>query len=196
MKDLLLELIPNAPKLGLYTAPEIPPDKLSNALSDYAAGVHREDVLALYDATLLGNAKDGAVFTATEMVFQNNALEPAQTIRYDDLVHVEMHKRLLGGRRVQVDVNSGRASVTFTIDFSGKSEAAEYVSRFLQEAMLQTTAREMDRPNVGVQPASQGGKTGSGSDIQAVSAALGKLLSDGKLSDVDHKELLDLLKEL
>lgn len=189
MKDLLLQLLPNAPHLGLYTVPEIPPDKLRNALSDYAGAVHREDVLALYDATLLGNAKDGAVFTATELVFQNNALESAQTIRYEDLVHVEMHKRLLGGRRVHLDVNRGRATITVTIDFSGKPGAADYVSRFLQEAMLQTTEREMD------QPASSSGKTTrSGSDIQAVSVALDKLLADGKLSEEDHKELLETLK--
>ena len=136
MKDLIEQYIPHAPPLGLYVQPDIPDDKLTNALSDYAHGVRKEDVVALYDATLFGSAKDGAVMTAERIVFQNTDLQPAQEMRYDDIVNVSRKKRLLGGAKVVVDLNAGQATVTHTIDFSGKGAAAQYVARFLHEAMM------------------------------------------------------------
>lgn len=189
MKDLVLELIPHAPKMGLYTLPDIPADKLRNALSDYASTVHREEVLALYDATLLGNAKDGAVFTADRLVFQNNNLEPAQTVRYEDIIHIETRRKLLGGRTLQLDVNRGRATVNLAIDFSAKADAAQYVARFLQEALHRGIAAEMDRP-AATQP-----RTSSGSDIAAVEQVLNALRSDGSLTEEDYERILRVLQE-
>lgn len=131
MKELVEQFLPHAPQLGLYRHPSIPDDKLKNALEDYAHTVDRADVLALFDATLFGSAKDGAVFTADRLVFQNTDLQPAQEMRYDDIVGVESKRRLLGGSKILVDHNQGQATVTHTIDFSGKGDAAEYVERFL-----------------------------------------------------------------
>lgn len=133
MRNLIEEYIPHAPRLGLYRHPDIPDEKLSNALKDYAHAVARDEVLALYDATLFGSAKDGAVLTEDRIVFQNTDLQPAQEMRYDDIVRVVSKKRFLGGYKVIVDHNQGHATVTHTIDFSGKGEAAQYVARFLHE---------------------------------------------------------------
>ena len=47
MKDLILELIPHAPQMGLYVIPSIPPDKLRNALHDYAPSMQPDEVVAL-----------------------------------------------------------------------------------------------------------------------------------------------------
>jgi hypothetical protein len=58
-------------------------------------------------------------------------------MRYEDIVNVVSKKRFLGGMMVLVDHNQGHATVTHTIDFSGKGEAAQYVARFLHEAMIQ-----------------------------------------------------------
>ena len=135
MKDILEQYIPHAPQLGLYRHPNIPPEKLANALKDYARTVDRDDVLALYDATIFGSAKDGALMTADRIVFQNTDLEPAQEMRYTDIVNVVSKKRFLGGRKILVDHNQAHATVTHTIDFSGKADAAQYVARFLHEVM-------------------------------------------------------------
>jgi len=107
-------------------------------LTDYAHTVQRHEVIALYDATLFGSAKDGAVFMADRIVFQNTDLQPAQEMRYNDIVNVTSKRRFLGGSKVVVDLNAGHATVTHTIDFSGKGDAAQYVARFLHEAMLST----------------------------------------------------------
>ena len=136
MRELIEQYIPHAPRLGLYRYPHIPDDKLTNALEDYAHTVSADEVVALYDATIFGSAKDGAVLTEERIVFQNTDLHPAQEMRYEDIVNVSSKKRLLGGNKVMVDHNEGHATVTHTIDFSGKGEAAQYVARFLHEAMI------------------------------------------------------------
>ena len=78
MRDLIKELIPHAPHLGLYVHPDIPPEKIRNALSDYARSMQPDEVVALYDGTLIGNARDGAVFARDRFVFQNFKLDPVQ----------------------------------------------------------------------------------------------------------------------
>ncbi|MEX2400623.1 MAG: hypothetical protein WD423_07610, partial [Rhodothermales bacterium] len=136
MRQLVEELIPHAPQMGLYLAPNIPPSKLRNALGDYADSIEASEVLALYDATLMGNAKDGALFTADRLVFQNHGLDPVHEVRYADVVGVNPRRKWIGGRRVVLKVNRGRATFDVTIDFSGRPEASDFVARFLKEAML------------------------------------------------------------
>jgi hypothetical protein len=80
------------------------------------------------------------VLTADRIVFQNTDLEPAQEMPYEDIVNVVSKRRLLGGKKVVVDLNAGHATVTHTIDFSGKGQAAEYVARFLHEVMVHGAA--------------------------------------------------------
>ena len=191
METLLREYLPNAPNLGLYLAPEIPRPKLSAALGDYAHGVRPDEVLALYDATRLGSGKDGALFLADRFVFQNHNLQTPQTIRYEDVVRVEAKRLLLGGRRLEVDVNRGRATVTETLDFSGQPGAAEFVERFLREAMLRSAAREEEGPGPGASV-----RTAAGSDVEAVARALDHLKAQGALAPSDHLRLLDLLRSL
>jgi hypothetical protein len=193
MESLLREYLPHAPNVGLYLAPEIPPAKLRAALADYGADARPEEVLALYDATRLGSGKDGALFLADRFVFQNHDLQPAQTVRYHDVVRVEARRLLLGGRKVEVDVNRGRATVTETLDFSGQPGAAEFVERFLKEAMLASAApereviREEERPGI---------RTAAGSDVEAVGRALDRLKAQGALAPSDHLRLLDFLRGL
>ncbi|GAB5536557.1 MAG: hypothetical protein Rubg2KO_28060 [Rubricoccaceae bacterium] len=184
MTDLIREYLPHAPDMGLFVAPEIPDRKLVAALGDYAVDVDPDDVLALYDATRLGSAKDGAVFLADRVVFQNNDLQTPRPIRYEDIVGVESKRKLLGGRSVNVDLNRGRATVTETIDFSGQPAAAEYVERFLREAMMRSVRSHTDGPTA---------PTSHGTDREAVRDALHQLVQLGRLSPADEKRMLDVL---
>ncbi len=186
MDKLIRKYIPEAPKMGLYVAPNIPSNKLKNALKDYAKNVRPEDVLALYDCTLMGSAKDGAVFTTESLTYQNNDLEPPQTIRYTDIVNLNIKKRFLGGRELEMDVNRANATVTHTLDFSGQPDAAEYVARFLHEAMLYSVHEaEKDPP----------GYSTTGSDLTVVNEALKDLRDAGLLSVRDYHRILEVLLE-
>ena len=176
MTDLLREYLPTAPDLGLYVAPDIPQAKLRAALADYAPEVDAEDVVALYDATRLGSAKDGAVFLADRLVFQNNDLQPARVVRYEDIVGVRAKRKLLGGREVQIDLNRARATVTETLDFSGQPGAAEYVERFLQQVLSHGVRRPDTR-------APFEDPTADTSDRRAVEDALDRLVALGRLTE-------------
>jgi len=192
MKDLVRELLPHAPQMGLYVVPDLPADKRRNALQDYADEMTSDEVLALYDATLMGNAKDGALFAADRFVFQNSDLESAQTVRYRDLVGVTVKRRLLGGRKVQLDINRGRATFQLTMDFSGSTEAAEYVARFLEEAMHQSAVADMNVPGSADTPATADDEEAT--DVEAVRAALDELRDQGQLSTDDYERLVAALE--
>jgi hypothetical protein len=186
IEELVRERLPHAPQMGLYVVPDLPDKQLRNALSDYATDVDRAEVLALYDATLSGTGGDGAVFTADHFLFQNNDFQSAQRVRYQDLVGVEAHSRWfgLGGKRVSLEVNRGRATFDLTMDFSGAPEAAEYVADFLHAATLQGVELGRDAPGA---PAE--------TDIDAVRRALDRLRSEQKLTDADFERLIGVLTE-
>lgn len=182
--DLVRERLPHAPQMGLYVVPDVPAKLLQNALSDYATDVDRSEVLALYDATLSGTGGDGAVFTPDRFVFQNNDLQSIQTVGYQDLVGVESASRWwgLGGRKVDLTVNRGRATFDLTIDFSGAPEAADYVAKFLHAAML------MDVDLTSAEPTAE-------TDVEAVRRALERLRTQQKLSKDDYTRLIGVLEE-
>ncbi len=175
----MLDLLPTSPDDGLYTGTDIPPAKLAAALRDYARDVTPGDVRALYDATRMGSAKDGALFLADRLVFQNNSLQQPRTVRYDDLVGVRQTRSFLGGRAVEMDLNRARATVTETLDFSAHPGAAEYVERFLHEAMLSAA-----------QPETLAATT----DAAAVAEALAALVRAGRLTPPDLERLLGALR--
>lgn len=181
--DLIRDRLPHAPQMGLYVAPDVPGKKLRNALSDYAPDIESSDVLALYDATLSGTAGDGALFTPDRVVFQNNDLQSAQTVRYQDLVGVEAASRWwgLGGKKVDLTVNRGRATFDLSLDCSGVPEAAEYIADFLHAAMLEGV--DLDTAD-----------TSAETDPEAVRRALDRLRSQKKLTDADYERLLAVLE--
>lgn len=179
MKELIRDRLPHAPHIGLFVTPNVPEKRLANAIGDYAHHVTRSEVLALYDATLSGNGKDGAVFARDRFVFQNTDLEAPQTVRYRDLVGVESSSRWmgLGGKKIDLMVNRGRATFDLTMDFSGQPAAAEHVAVFLETAMLHDLSEN----------------TSTGTDVGAVREALQQLHDDGVLSEADLERLLNVL---
>ena len=169
--------------------------ELSHSLQPYAAlavvalmlaGFLRErfptEVVALYDATRLGSAKDGALFLDDRLVFQNNDLQPARVVRYEDVVGVRSKRKFLGGREVEIDLNQGRATVTETLDFAARGDAAEYVERVLGQILAVGAQRTRPDP------------TGEGAtDLGAVEAALERLVQLGRLAEADRQRMLDAL---
>ena len=192
MDRLIRDLLPTAPDLGLFVAPDIPPKKLAAAIGDYARDVRPEAVLALYDATRLGSAKDGALFLADRLVFQNNDFSATRTVRYDDLVGVRQTRSLLGGRAVEMDLNRARATVTETLDVSAHAGAAEYVERFLHEAMLGATRTAAD-PAAATDAATAADEESGATDVSAVTAALDVLVRQGALAPADRRRMLGSL---
>ena len=63
----------------IYFRPNIPQQKLANAIQNYAEGVKPESVLVLVDDTLRGDAKNGCLLTATSL-YARGPLEAPKTI--------------------------------------------------------------------------------------------------------------------
>jgi hypothetical protein len=174
MRSLIMDLLPHAPKVGLYVAPDVPEKKLRGAVRDYAKGVHSEDVVALYDGTLLGNGKDGAIFLNDRLIFQNSDFEPTQTVHYRDLVHLDSKRSRLRGTYIEMEVNRGRATFSAKLDLSKHPGSLEYIERLLQKVMLLPDQ-----------------STPSETDWNAVSRILEELRSSGKLTEADHHRLMN-----
>jgi len=169
--------------MGLFVRPDIPDTRLTNAVQDYAQHVRSIDVIALYDATLSGNGKDGAVFASDRFVFQNTDLEAPQTVRYRDLIEVEAKRRWmgLGGKKVELTVNRGRATFDLVMDFSGQPDAADYIAEFLDQAASADVTL--------------GRSATSSTDLRVVEAALARLKEQGALSSDDMKKMLDAIQQ-
>lgn len=172
--------------MGLFVRPDIPDTHVQNAIKDYAQHVRAGDVVALYDATLSGNAKDGAVFTSDRFVFQNTDLEAPQTVRYRDLIEVHAKRRWLGlgGKKVELTVNRGRATFDLVMDFSGQPDAADYVAEFLDEAISRSV-------QIGSNPDPE---DRAGTDMTVVRDELIRLRDRGVLSEADMDRMLDALE--
>lgn len=86
----------------LYISPDIPPKKLDNAIAAYARDVQPGYVLALYDQTVFGSAKDGILFLGDRMYFSWNR----RVINYLDVQDVELlqnYKVAKDGTRKEVE---------------------------------------------------------------------------------------------
>lgn len=61
-------------KKDVYIAPEIPEKKLNNVIKAYNCENYQNSILAIYDNTLLGSAKEGLVFTGEKLLYNNGNL--------------------------------------------------------------------------------------------------------------------------
>ena len=175
MEHLVTQFIPHAPKLGLHVYPSIAPKLYRNALRDYAEGVSERDVVALYDNTWLGNGKDGVVFTAQFLVFQNSDLNKPQRVWYREIVNAVMERKRLGGAVLHIDVNTGHTTITESIDFGAHPKALHHVHTFIQEAMRAVDAQSLDATTT---------------NWPAVQAALLRLRDSNELTIEDYNRLM------
>lgn len=94
----------------MCVAPNIPEDKLTNAIDSYAQGTQTEDVLFLYDDTLWGSAKNGFCFTQLYLFWRNTG-EKAHRIAFAGIHSVHARK----GKFFQLshlEVNRNRIHIT------------------------------------------------------------------------------------
>lgn len=62
----------------IFFTPNIPPNKLQNALKSYASGVSGKDVLVLVDKSLFGNAKEGYLLVEDTLYYRPPFEKPHQ----------------------------------------------------------------------------------------------------------------------
>ena len=69
-KDINLFIKDNVKNIGssIYVTPDIPEKKLNNAIKAFSCEDFYESILAIYDDTIFGSAKEGFVFTGKKMI--------------------------------------------------------------------------------------------------------------------------------
>ena len=102
---------------NLYTTPNIPTEKITNAVDSYAQGLDPEDVLLLYDATVFGGAKNGLCMTA-EYLFWRNDGEEAKRLELSAAkgIHARNGKGFFSSPYVEVDGDCVVTSEMETVD--------------------------------------------------------------------------------
>ena len=88
---------------NIYVTPEIPEKKLNNAINAFKCEDFFESILAIYDDTLFGSAKEGLVFTGEKMIHHMQG-----EFLYSNIVSVEYVENI-------------------TIDEKGKERREEYI---------------------------------------------------------------------
>jgi len=68
----------------VFTTPNIPNNKLANALNSMALGISPESVVALVDATVFGGAKEGCLFT-NDCLYAKRILVKPYKIPYEEM---------------------------------------------------------------------------------------------------------------
>jgi len=76
MENINLFIKENVKSIGkdVYITPEIPEKKLNNVIKAYKCESFYESILAIYDDTVFGSAKDGLVFTGEKMIHSDGEL--------------------------------------------------------------------------------------------------------------------------
>ena len=111
----------------IFFKPNIPKDKLHNALNYYANSVSEEDVLVLLDNTVYGTFKDGAVLTASGL-YVHNYFEDPKHMPLADITEVS----LVGNIQCKVYINGLKY-----LDASAPGrDAMEKFTKMIQEIIL------------------------------------------------------------
>ena len=130
----------------IFFAPNIPPKKLENVLSSYAAAERNEQPLVLIDNTTFGNAKDGGLITDRAIYSHNSLCAPMRM----DLLDVETVEFIQKFPSFPLMVNGGE----FLQTAFPEKPAMHKVAAMLNEIVIRLHA--VPAP---AQPAAQEGKS-------------------------------------
>lgn len=136
---------------AIFFAPNIPKDKLSNALAAYGSAVSEADVVILIDDTFWGSAKEGILITTDALLFKEKGNKPRRA-KFEILRQLASHENqiILNGKNVGVLNKAGKLElgyvfsvlnkyVTFSArDVSAREENTHVVDK---QALMQLCAR-------------------------------------------------------
>ncbi|MBW8350049.1 hypothetical protein K0H71_11380 [Bacillus sp. IITD106] len=115
-----------APKLvgemgKAYVQPDIPEKKLQNALQSYGEGINATNVVALYDGTTFGSAKDGFLITKAGFYYKEILVKPTY-INFNTITKVEKEEVAVPRKNKPDKINytlhieAGEERITFPVN--------------------------------------------------------------------------------
>ncbi len=111
---------------------------------------------------------------------------------------MNLKKKMMGGQRLELSVNRGRATINLELDFSGKAKAAPFVARLLEDVMFRTTEEEMARDAARSRPresirAVDRERPALETDVRVVEETLIALVREGHLLEDDFRDMMRVL---
>jgi hypothetical protein len=85
----LRENLPSIAPKYVYVAPDIEEKRLDNAVKAFGYAGPASNVIALFDITLLGNGKDGLLFTGEQLIYRPAFTDPV-AVRFADIATVHL----------------------------------------------------------------------------------------------------------
>ena len=106
---------------------DIPSIKIDNAIKAFASGIDRTSIIGFFDTTILGNGKNGYIFT-DEKIYYLDTLEKPKKLWYDDIKSMQIistHKKDCD--RVLKIIQYDDAEVLITSPFINKTPLKEFL---------------------------------------------------------------------
>lgn len=117
---------------NVYIAPDIPIKKLNNAIRAFKCEEYQESILAIYDSTLFGSAKDGLVFTGEKFIHSDHG-----EFKYSDICSVDYVKNITtndkGKEKVEeyTVLNTEDREVVFKYDIGDKEKFSQFINSII-----------------------------------------------------------------
>lgn len=139
---------------------DIPSKKIDAAISKFASGMDRTTVIGFYDTTVLGNGKNGYVFT-DDKIYYLETMEKPKKLWYDDIKHLELARtdKKDCDRELRITLNDG-STINFTSCFLNKTPFMNFLNEMkdfdVQETKRQQKIAYEEQHNFGAEAAGFG----------------------------------------
>lgn len=90
---------------SVHVKPHIPKEKALNAISTYVDGIDADDIILLYDSTIMGSGKDGMVIT-NNAIYLKETFSPGVSYEFEYIPSLSAKKYFFG-----IDIYIGKNKV-------------------------------------------------------------------------------------
>jgi len=141
----------------VFVTPKIPDKKLNNAVKAFNCEDNLDSILAIYDNTLFGSAKEGLVFTGEKIIYKPSSSEPTE-LHFNDFESVEYIENVTVNEKgkekreeyIEITLSSGKTVTLKDLSSCNYKQLAELLKEafsdfdvFEAENQIVTTLAEM-----------------------------------------------------
>ena len=138
MKNINIFIKDNVKNIGesVYVTPEIPEKKLNNAIKAFKCESFYESIIAIYDDTLFGSAKEGLVFTGEKMLHHEYGkfiYSEIDTVEYIENITVDDGKEKINEFIILKTKDNKEHRLEYGLATIDKKKFAEFLNKIITE---------------------------------------------------------------
>lgn len=142
---------------------DIPSKKIDNAIKKFASGIERTSIIGFFDTTVLGNGKNGYIFT-DEKIYYLDTLEKPKKIWYDDIksMRITNIQKKDCDRVLEITQYDG-VEILITSSFVNKTPLKEFLEIMKDyDATIRANEKSVERKNNNNNTGAEAGGLGLG----------------------------------